>query len=128
MVIHGVLDTSILIDYLRGFAPAQDWLDQQRDQIMVITPIVWMEVVQGASNKKKQSMALNFLRNFPLEHTQKVDDEWAMEQVAALSLSSGVRFPDALIASVAKRLEVPLYTQNLKHYVALPGLTVKAPY
>jgi predicted nucleic acid-binding protein len=33
-----------------------------------------------------------------------------------------------MIASVAARLEVPLYTLNVKHYQPLPGIRVVRPY
>jgi predicted nucleic acid-binding protein len=35
---------------------------------------------------------------------------------------------DAMIASVAARLAVPLYTTNLKHFQPLPSLDAKRPY
>jgi len=35
---------------------------------------------------------------------------------------------DAMIASVAVRLAVPLYTLNIKHYAPLPDVDEQKPY
>ncbi len=49
-----------------------------------------------------------------------------MEQMERYRLSHGVTINDCLIASVAYRLEVPLYTHNIKDMTPLFGkLAVK---
>ena len=59
----------------------------------------------------------------------QVDQEWAMQQMELLRLSHGVSINDCLIASVAHRLQVPLYTHNLKHMQVLLGDTLpQKPY
>jgi predicted nucleic acid-binding protein len=40
----------------------------------------------------------------------------------------GVQFADVMIASVAVRLNVPLYTLNIKHYSPLPDVDERKPY
>ena len=47
---------------------------------------------------------------------------WAMRQTASFHLSHGIQLQDAMIASVAARLAVPLYTTNLKHFQPLPSV------
>lgn len=51
-----------------------------------------------------------------------------MRQLARFYLSHGAHLQDVMIASVAARLAVPLYTLNVKHYEPLPGLRVVRPY
>ena len=52
-----------------------------------------------------------------------------MQQMEQLRLSYGVGINDCLIASVAQRLQVPLYTHNLKHMRVLLGDTLpQKPY
>jgi len=48
--------------------------------------------------------------------------------VAAFHLRHNIQLQDALIASVAVRLAVPLHTANLKHFQPLPAVDAKKPY
>lgn len=128
MVIEGIIDTSVLIDYLRGYKAAQEWFIRMGDTVLAITPVVWMETVQGASNKIKQQRIRRFLSQFPIEHPEPTDNLWAMEQVAKFSLNHNVEFADIMTASIAVRLNVPIYTTNLKHFAVLPDVDERKPY
>ncbi|HEX3125815.1 MAG TPA: PIN domain-containing protein [Thermoanaerobaculia bacterium] len=128
MVTDAILDTSILIDLLRAFPPATDWFSGLGRQRVAITPVVWMETVQGATNREKRAQAIRFLRRFSIEHPTADDNRWAMRQTATFHLSHGIQLEDTMIASVAARLAVPLYTTNLKHFLPLPSVNAKKPY
>jgi predicted nucleic acid-binding protein len=128
MVTDAILDTSILIDLLRGFPPAEEWFATLGRQGVAITPVVWMETVQGATDRVRRSQAIRFLRRFRIEHPTEDDNRWAMRQTARFHLSHSIQLQDAMIASVAARLAVPLYTTNLKHFQPLPSVDVKKPY
>ncbi len=39
---------------------------------------------------------------------------WAMEQMQKYRLSRGIEMNDCLIASVCARLQIPIYTHNIK--------------
>jgi len=128
MVSDAILDTSVLIDLLRGFPPATNWFAGLRRQRLAITPVVWMETVQGATDREKRAQAIRFLRQFRIEHPTEDDNRWAMRQTANFHLSHGIQLQDAMIASVAARLTIPLYTTNLKHFQPLPSVDAKKPY
>lgn len=128
MVTDAILDTPVLIDLLRGFQPALDWFVSLGRQRTAITPVVWMETVQGASNREKRAQTIRFLRQFRIEHPTEDDNRWAMLQIARFHLSHSIQLQDAMIASVAARLAVPLFTTNLKHFHPLPGIDAKKPY
>lgn len=128
MVTDAVLDTSVLIDLLRGFPPAIDWFASLGRQQVAITPVVWMETVQGAANRVKRAQAIHLLRRFRIEHPTQDDNRWAMRQTARFYLSHGIQLQDAMIASVAARLAVPLYTTNLRHFQPLPSVDARKPY
>ena len=123
-----ILDTSILIDLLRAFPPAKEWFGTLGRQRVAITPMVWMETVQGATDRTRRAQAIRFLRQFRIEHPTEDDNRWAMLQMARFYLSHSIQLQDLMIASVAVRLAVPLYTTNLKHFQPLPSLDVKKPY
>lgn len=71
---------------------------------------------------------MRFLRRFHLEHPTPDDNNWAMLQFGRFYLSHGVEMTDVMIASVAVRLSVPLYTLNIRHYAPLPDLDEQKPY
>jgi predicted nucleic acid-binding protein len=123
-----VLDTSVLIDLLRGFQPAKEWFAGLGRLRVAITPVVWMETVQGAIDGARRAQALRLLRQFHIEHPTEDDNRWAMRQTARFHLSHGVQLQDAMIASVAVRFAVPLFTTNLKHFLPLPSLDSRKPY
>ena len=87
-----------------------------------------METIQGAANKIELNRAIRLLNRFSIEHPTPDDNLWAMKQAAIYFLSHRVGFQDVTIASVAIRLNIPVYTINLKHYSALPNLIVRRPY
>ena len=128
MVVDAILDTSVLVDLLRGFQPARVWFAGLGRLRAAITPVVWMETVEGATNRVKRAQTIRFLRPFRLEHPTEDDNRWAMRQLARFHLSHGVQLQDLMIASVAARLAIPLYTTNLKHFLALPSVDARKPY
>lgn len=130
MIINGILDTSVVIDIYRQVPPAIAWSEFYiaNKLGMAITPVVWFEMVQGAVDTPERNRTMRFLRRFTVEHPTPDDNRWAMRQFATFYLGYGVEYTDTMIASVAIRLRVPLYTINVRHYRILPNLEAKKPY
>lgn len=127
-MISGVVDTNILIHLFRKNAAAQAWVASQSS--LAITPIIWLEFVGGATGGKAGlAKSVQLAQQFALELLTPSDQQWAMQQMLAHRLRHGVHMADCLIASVAYRLQVPLYTQNVKDFEPLLGSTlVLQPY
>jgi predicted nucleic acid-binding protein len=123
-----MIDTNIVIDLFRKNANAVAWYASVQNLKWSITPIVWMEAAQGALNKRELAVIIAFLMQYTIEHPTVNDNYWAMTQITQFALSHGLQLPDAMIASVAVGLGIPLYTRNLKHFSFLPGLQVIRPY
>jgi predicted nucleic acid-binding protein len=85
--------------------------------------------MHGAPSKAGQAVCKSILTQFDMEYLTPSDMDWAIQQVERYKLSHGVGINDCLIASVCYRLQVPLYTDNLKDMNLLLGnsLVVK-PY
>jgi predicted nucleic acid-binding protein len=77
--------------------------------------------VYGASGKTGQAAAKALLNRFEMAYLTPNDMDWAMGQMERLRLSHGIGINDCLIASVAYRLQIPLYSHNLKDMQALLG-------
>ncbi len=59
----GVVDTTVLIHILRNNTTALSWLNAQPGKLS-ITPISWMEVIDGAGSKAAQQQAKQLLGRF----------------------------------------------------------------
>ena len=123
-----VVDTDVLVDFLRGSAEARTWMEGQRDRVIGIPVLVLMELIQGARNRDEQEELSGRLAPFPVQHIETGDSARALEWFSFYRLSHGVGVLDCLIAAIAVRLAVPLYTFNQKHFTVIPGLEAPEPY
>lgn len=127
-VTKAILDSNIVIDLLHQHTDAINWFSSFQMTPVAITPIIWMEVVEGARNVIEKERIIRFLKRFQIEHPTTADNNWAMAQFSQFRLSHYVDWEDTMIASVAVRLSVPLYTLNVRHFRVLPGVDVRKPY
>mgnify|MGYP003642181583 CR=1 FL=1 len=123
----GIVDTTVILHYFRKNIAARTWVNSQPIQLS-ITPMTWMEVMEGASNKVTQSQCKIILSMFDLLYITPLDQQWAMHQLENFQFSHHIGMNDCLIASVAHRLQIPLYTHNLKHMTPLIGKLAIKPY
>jgi len=127
-MITGIVDSTVIIHLYRKNANAIRWLNNQTDKLGV-TSITWLEIIRGAHSKQKQATSLGLLNLFDLIYLNENDQLWAMEQMQKHRLSLGIEMNDCLIASVAHRLKVPIYTHNQKDMLKiLPTQLVILPY
>jgi predicted nucleic acid-binding protein len=125
-VVIGLLDTAVLVDFLRAYPPAGDWLHRQAH--LGVSPIVWLELIEGVEDKRDQARALQLLQLFERVDILPVDFDWAIQQALRFRLSHNIDMMDCLIASTAYRLNIPIFTSNLKHFRPLLGDLVQKPY
>lgn len=115
------LDTNVIIDILRRQKESLAWLSQQR-QPLLITPLVWMEVVAGVRSKNELRPTLDVLEHFRMVYPSQQDLDWAMHQQKRLRpIGLIIDIMDYIIASVCFRLGTLIYTHNLKHFKPLLG-------
>lgn len=127
-MVTAIIETTIVIDFLRKHHPAEEWFKAQTQSTFGITPIIWMEVIGGGPNKLKRLEAAKFMQQFDMFYMTPVDFDWAMQTQMLDELRFGVGMMDCLIASVSQRLQIPLYTQNLKHFIPILGDLAQKPY
>jgi predicted nucleic acid-binding protein len=122
----GLLDTSVVVDLLREYQPAKLWLGTQMQ--LGVTPAVWIEVLEGAPNKRKQQAAVKLLSHFDLIEMNPDDFVWATQALIKYGLSHNVDGYDCLIAAVSYRLNLPLYNRNMKHFAPILASLAVKPY
>lgn len=123
-----LIDTDVLIDFFRGNVLAADWLSAHNNEVIGIPVIVLMELLQGARSPAEQVDIQRRLSRFSIQHLQTGDTERAAQWFATYRLSHGIGIMDCLIASVAVRLGVALYTFNTRHFTPIPGVQAPEPY
>jgi predicted nucleic acid-binding protein len=125
-MIDGIVDSTVIIHILRRQVAAKNWLRTQ-SALGVIT-VTWMELLYGAPGKRGQEEAVNLLNTFIPVYLTPADQEWAIRSMLILRLSHGVSINDCMIAAAAHRMQLPLFTHNLKDLNALIGPLAVKPY
>ena len=82
----------------------------------------------GVPNKRAQTDTLDLLNRFETLYLTRADQDWAMQQIERLRFSRSIGMNDAMIAAVTYRLQVPLYTHNLKDMTPIIGKLAVQPY
>jgi len=123
----GIVDTTVILHYFRNNTDAREWLESQSSQLS-ITSVTWMEVMEGTRSKVNQAQSKQILSRFELLYLTHTDQRWAMQQLENFQFSHHIGMNDCQIASVAYRLNLPLYTHNLKHMTPLIGNLAIKPY
>lgn len=127
-MVDGLLDTSIIIDLLRDHEPALAWSSSSGLRAG-LTHFVWLEIIQGAKSNEAQRKATRVLQGFPIVQFTAADVTWALRELTRVVPShNGIGALDALIAATAFRLQIPLYTGNIKHMQPLLGSLAHKPY
>ena len=125
MVTQLLIDTDVLIDYLRDYPDAVSYVEAQRERLL-ISVVTVAELYAGVREGEERSRLERFLRAFaiiPLDQRLAVQGGLYRRDY---SRSHNVRLADALIAATATQRQVPLVTLNQKHFPMLQDVLV--PY
>ena len=126
-MVDALIDTMTVVDLLRAYPLAVTWFGAQ-SQKFGVTKFVWMEIIQGCTNKSDLRKSIRRLEHFTLVQTEIEDIDWALDKLTRFHLSHNVDIMDCLIAATAQRLQIPLYTRNVKHFKPLIGGLCQKPY
>jgi predicted nucleic acid-binding protein len=122
------LDSDVMIDLLRQYPPAVDWLEALGDEEIGLPGFVVMELLQGCRNKAEQQKVETLLAGIATVWPSSETCEEALENFARFHLSHNLGLLDVLIGQTAVAMNIPLHTFNRKHYAAIPNLAIVEPY
>ena len=117
-----IFDSDVLIWFFRSSESAKKII---RENVpFSISIVTYMEILQGALNKKELLDMKKFFRDtnttiIPIDETISFK---AAEYVERYTLSDAMELADALIAATAIENEEVLCTGNEKHYKCVPNL------
>jgi predicted nucleic acid-binding protein len=123
-----LLDTTVIVDVLNNYGPALQWKNTVAHVQPGITSVTWLEIVYGTRNHVEQTRTMKRLAQYSMVYVTQADQDWAMQHYPRFHLSHGIDVPDVLIAAPSYRLQLPLYTRNLKHFAPLLGDLAQQPY
>ena len=120
-----MIDTDVLIWYLRGNKKAKDAIEKLND--FFISVVTYMELVQGMRNKRELSALRSALRKWNAKILFISEDisAKAMFLVEQHYLSNSLALADALIASTAISNGLKLLTGNVKHYKIIKNIEIE---
>lgn len=117
-----LLDTSVLIDVLRGSQPAADWLGGV-GEVPTCSELTRAEVLRGVRSpeRSRTERLLSSLGWVSVdEHISRRGGELGRQY---RSSHPGLSIVDFLIAATAQLLDADLATANVRHYPMFAGLT-----
>lgn len=119
-----LLDTDVLVDYLRGRTEAVAYLEARTEPLLV-SAITVAELFAGVREGEERRLLEQFLSAFEIVVlTREIAREGGLYR-RDYGPSHGVGLADALIAATAGLRQARLVTLNARHF---PMLTVEVPY
>ncbi len=124
-----LLDTDVMVDLMRGFAPAVAWFESLAEgEAPGLPGFVAMELIRGCRNGEELDELKERLRPFRIYWPDEEDLDQALSDLWTYKLSNDLKILDALIGRCATGHEATLYTFNTKDFSLISGLTLQQPY
>jgi predicted nucleic acid-binding protein len=117
-----LLDTSVLVDLLRGRQEAREWIDSLDSNARWLSVVTVAELLAGSTNKREERIINRELELYQIEWIDEPTSQRALELYREFRLSHGVGFLDCMIAASAMEKRLLLATLNLKHFAPFVGL------
>ena len=120
-----VLDTNILIEFLRRVPVAVAWLDEQTDRL-TISAVTVLELYAGAHSQREERDIVAVCQRLACLPVGREIAERAGALMRHFHRTHGIDVPDAIIAATSEQHGLRLATLNVKHFPMFPKL--KRPY
>jgi hypothetical protein len=120
-----LFDTDVLIWVLRGNRAAADLIDATEHRHLSV--VTYMELVQGARNRRELKTIKNFLTDQRLQTVPLTENigHRASIYLEEYALKVGMCLADALVAATAVESQLTLSTANRKHYRPIRELDIR---
>ncbi len=124
-----LVETTILVDFLRHSFAAADYLDAARAEgTLICSAVTKAELIVGSRSRAEAKAIDQLLARFEIEPITEHDSTRALNWLARFFHTTGIGFHDCLLGAAAARLRITLATLNEKHFKNLPGVRVIRPY
>jgi predicted nucleic acid-binding protein len=117
-----LLDTDVLVDFLRGYSKAVTFVKANSTRI-ILPSIVVAELYAGVKGDTELTVLENFISLFRvIPMTSEIAKKGGLYK-RDYGKSHGVGLADAIIAATCETENAELKTLNIKHYPMIKGLT-----
>lgn len=123
-----LMDTDVMVDIVRRYPPAVEWLQSLGSAEIALPGFVVMELIEGCRNKSEQRRVERVVKPFEIVWPSADTCEKALSVFADHYLRHGLGILDVIIGQTAADLRVRLVTFTRKHYSPIPGLETAQPY
>lgn len=122
-----LLDSDILIDHLRGYEPARQYLKRfEAGEVQGYLSIITVaELAAGQMRQEEEEAKVHQLLALFMHINLDFAIAW---RGGEMRRHYQTRLADALIAATALSRDLPLSTRNLQHFTPIEGLRVEKPY
>jgi predicted nucleic acid-binding protein len=115
-----LLDTCILIDYLRGNQSIYDLLVNDEKVNLYMSTITMMELMLGALNKKEIRYIQKAFTKIEIIYIDDEISKLAEELIINYTKSHNLQIDDALIAATSIKKGMKLITYNISDFHYIP--------
>jgi tRNA(fMet)-specific endonuclease VapC len=123
-----VLDSDVLIDYLRGAGPGRELLHEIGASLAFrVTSITAFELALGREYAQDPAPANALLAAPGLSLTREAALRGGSLLSELRAAGEGIDVRDAMQAGICLEARAPLVTRNARHFVRVPQLTVIEP-
>lgn len=116
-----LLDTDVLVDFLRGHSRAVGFINAYHARI-ILSSIVVAELYAGVREDEEQAVLQDFVSLFRIVPVDAAIGKAGGLYKRDYGKSHGVGLADAILAATAEAENAELKTLNTKHYPMLRGL------
>jgi predicted nucleic acid-binding protein len=119
-----LLDTCILIDYLRGTESIYNFLVNNQDINISISTVTMMELMLGAFNKREVNYIQKAFKGINIIYINEAISRMAEELIIKYTKSHNLQIDDALIAATSIIMDIELITYNISDFQYMPGISL----
>ncbi|HEX7407998.1 MAG TPA: type II toxin-antitoxin system VapC family toxin [Candidatus Binatia bacterium] len=123
-----IIDTTILVDLLRGSTKARTFLGRVPPAERMVSAVTVAELVEGCRSRREVAVLDRELHLYKIVWIDEPQSQLADRWHRRFRLSKGIGYLDCLIGAAAFCSSATLATLNEKHFRILPGMSVSRPY
>ena len=117
-----LLDTCILIDYLRGEPSVYDLLVKDTKIKLSMSTVTMMELMIGALNKREINFIQKAFGKIDILYIDNDISKMAEGFIIKYSKSHNLQIDDALIAATSIKMNLELITYNISDFKYIPNI------
>ena len=120
-----MIDTSVLVDHLRSFSPASEYI-AALDERPVCSEVSRIEIIQGLRSAERSAAEMLFSLIEWVPVSEKIARRAGELGRRWRTSHPGIGIADLAVAATAEQMTAPLATRNVTHFPMFASL--QAPY